>query len=299
MISNSGHDENGKYSGGLAGDQTGKEWQIQEWYPRPWTVVLRHPDPEVRKRIAQKAREAANNDFIGYDQGDRYSYWRELKKVGYQPPMIKSACEADCSAGVAANVKAVGYELDYETLQGVSIYSYTGNLRKNLEKAGFKALTDSKYLTSPDYLLEGDILLYEGHHVATNLDDGSAQIVWYESAIETTGLTTTSELIVRKSPSTESSIVTTVKAGTEIFPKGKAKFNGKWWVKYSDLGWMSMSYLRGWIKENNRWWYLLGEGKYDYYKSIVVNIDGDIYAFDQDGWMITADRISSSGAICG
>lgn len=27
MISNCGHDERGKYSGGKAGDQTGTEWQ--------------------------------------------------------------------------------------------------------------------------------------------------------------------------------------------------------------------------------------------------------------------------------
>ena len=41
MISNSGSDENGKYSGGQAGDQTGKEWQIRSWYNRPWNYVLR------------------------------------------------------------------------------------------------------------------------------------------------------------------------------------------------------------------------------------------------------------------
>lgn len=34
-------------------------------------------------------------------------------------------------------------------------------------------LTASKYLTSDAYLLPGDILLYEGHHTATNLDTGS------------------------------------------------------------------------------------------------------------------------------
>ena len=28
MISNCGHDENGRYSGGKAGDQTGTEWQV-------------------------------------------------------------------------------------------------------------------------------------------------------------------------------------------------------------------------------------------------------------------------------
>ena len=43
MISNCGHDERGKYSGGKAGDQTGTEWQVINWYNRPWKCVLRHP----------------------------------------------------------------------------------------------------------------------------------------------------------------------------------------------------------------------------------------------------------------
>ena len=34
-------------------------------------------------------------------------------------------------------------------------------------------LTASKYLTSDAYLLEGDIILNDSHHVATNLTDGS------------------------------------------------------------------------------------------------------------------------------
>lgn len=42
LISNSGHDENGKYSGGKAGDQTGTEWALIPWYNRPWKCVLRH-----------------------------------------------------------------------------------------------------------------------------------------------------------------------------------------------------------------------------------------------------------------
>ena len=53
MISNCGHDERGKYSGGKAGDQTGTEWQVINWYNRPWKCVLRHPNAATRKLIAQ------------------------------------------------------------------------------------------------------------------------------------------------------------------------------------------------------------------------------------------------------
>lgn len=173
MISNCGHDERGKYSGGAAGDQHGDEWAIIPWYNRPWGVVLRHPDRAVGNLLAELARKAAKNDLIGYDQNQRTTYWQHLKASNYDPAQITVACEADCSSGVAANVKAAGHRLGRKELQNVSADCYTGNLRATLKAAGFQVLTASKYLNSPDYLLPGDILLYEGHHTATNLDAGS------------------------------------------------------------------------------------------------------------------------------
>ena len=171
MISNSGHDENGKYSGGRAGDQTGKEWAIIGWYNRPWKCVIRHPDAKVREKIASLSEKAAKNDNIGYDQGQRVSYWDELVKAKYNPAAIKTKCEADCSSGVMANVKAAGYLLDNAKLKAVSITS-THYMREMLRKAGFEILTGSKYLASDKYLLRGDILLNDGHHTATNLTNG-------------------------------------------------------------------------------------------------------------------------------
>ena len=173
MISNCGHDENGKYSGGAAGDQTGAEWEIRTWYNRPWNCVLRHPDRNVGNMLADLARKAAQNNLVGYDQNQRGTYWQHLKASNYDPAQITIKCEADCSSGVAANVKAAGYRLGIKALQNVSADCYTGNLRAALKNAGFEVLTDSKYLTSDAYLLPGDILLYEGHHTATNLDTGS------------------------------------------------------------------------------------------------------------------------------
>lgn len=172
ILSNNGHDEYGRYVGGKAGDQTGTEWQIVPWYSRPWKYVFRHPDKRVRQLIADKARAAARNNCIGYDQGQRYTFWEQLEKVGYDPAKIMFPCEADCSSGVAAIVKAVGYDLNLDRLKAVSIYCYTGNLRAALATAGFEVLTESKYLISDQHLRAGDILLLEGAHTAINLDDG-------------------------------------------------------------------------------------------------------------------------------
>lgn len=172
-ISNSGSDENGAYRGGKAGDQTGKEWQLRSWYKRPWTHVLRYPDQNVGTLIAQLSIDAALNDKIGYDQGQRDTYWKQLKKVGYYPAKITIACEEDCTAGVNANVHAAGYLLGIKALQDIPASGIRStNMRKNFKAAGFKVLTDSKYLTSGKYLLPGDILLYENHHAAANVTVG-------------------------------------------------------------------------------------------------------------------------------
>lgn len=174
MISNCGHDENGKYYGGRAGDQTGGEWEIREWYNRPWNYVLRHPDAKVRTEIALLAERAAKNNLIGYDQDQRYTFWQKLRVSNYDPAQITVSCETDCSAGVLAIVKSVGYRLNLNKLQEVDSDGYTGNMRSLLKTAGFDVLTDSKYLTSDSYLLVGDILLYEGHHTAINLTGGAS-----------------------------------------------------------------------------------------------------------------------------
>ena len=172
MISNSGHDEHGNYHGGKAGDQGG-EWIIQKWYSRPWNCVLRYPNEAVRKKIAELGRKAAENNHIGYDQYQRLTYWTQLQKANYDPSKIKTDCEADCSAGVIANVMACGYIYNIGALKNLSA-TYTGNMRSSFQAAGFQVLTDKKYLTSDKYLLAGDVLLNDKHHTATNLDDGSA-----------------------------------------------------------------------------------------------------------------------------
>lgn len=177
-ISNCGHDERGRYAGGKAGDQTGTEYQIMNWYSRPWLCVLRFNDTKIATMIADMATKAAQNNLIGYDQGtagnsnDRYSFWRHLKASNYDPAQITVACESDCSASTAAIVKGAGYRLNNARLKAVSIYLTTRNMRAAMKIAGAKVLTDRKYLTSGDYLKAGDILLNDNHHVAIAVTTG-------------------------------------------------------------------------------------------------------------------------------
>lgn len=178
-ISNCGHDERGRYAGGKAGDQTGTEYQIMNWYSRPWLCVLRFNDAKIAAMIADMATKAAQNNLIGYDQGtagnsnDRYSFWQHLKASNYDPAQITVACESDCSASTAAIVKGAGYRLNNARLKAVSIYLTTRNMRAAMKIAGAKVLTDRKYLTSGNYLKAGDILLNGNHHVAIAVTTGA------------------------------------------------------------------------------------------------------------------------------
>lgn len=173
-IANSGKDENGKYSGGKAGDQTTHEWEIRSWYNRPWNCVLRHPDQAVREDIALLAEHGAANDLIGYDQSQRNTFSVQLFKTkNYDPKEIKTACEADCSSGVLTVVKAVGYRKKLDKLKAINQNGTTHSMRSQLRGVGFEVLTEKKYLESDDYLVRGDILLSDAHHTAINLTKGA------------------------------------------------------------------------------------------------------------------------------
>jgi uncharacterized protein YgiM (DUF1202 family) len=224
-ISNSGHDENNKYKGGSAGDQTGEEWYLRSWYNRPWNCVLRYEkDANVGQKLAELGCAAALNDNIGYDQNERYTYWTQLQKVNYDPSKITVKCESDCSAGVIANTKAVGYLLGISALKNISA-TYTGDMRSAYKAAGFTVLTDSKYLTGTSYLLPGDILLNDSAHTATNITKGSnASTSTTTTTVENTSYvgkgigtaTAQTEMNIRAQANTSSLVVGTISKGTKV-----------------------------------------------------------------------------------
>lgn len=265
-IANSGKDENSGTQGGRAGDQTGHEAEVRKWYNRPWTVVLRYPDQAVADRLADLSIAMCLNDKIGYDQSERTSYWAALKKAGYDPSKITTACEEDCTAGVSANVRAAGYIFGIKALENVPICS-SRNMRQEFIRAGFVALTASKYLTSPDFLLPGDILLYESHHAACNLTVGSkVREQWnpegYASQHKQDGLEppveeippyelpavviTGSSVFVRKGPSTDYGSLGVVHQNDRLHYFGyTCPDNGWFLVEFEkQTGWVSGRYGR-------------------------------------------------------
>ena len=166
MIGHASSDERGKYNGGQAGDQNGKEVCIRDLYNRPWNKVVRPKSAYVAADMVRAMRDACYNDNIGYDQYQRTSLYTQAKETGWDLGSITVPCETDCSALIAVCVNAAGV--------AVSKDIYTGNMVKALKATGqFDILADGKYLSSDQYLQAGDVLVYEGHHTAMALQYGA------------------------------------------------------------------------------------------------------------------------------
>lgn len=143
-------DEKGNLKNGNAGDQTGKEVLIQDYY-KDFEYVAR---PKEKADVIAKAMEdCCKNDFIGYDQNERLTLYQEAKKVKFVISNIKTKCETDCSATVRTCLKVAGITVP-STFR-------TKNMKDNLEKTEkfdifkFKKVSDLK---------RGDILWTPSSH---------------------------------------------------------------------------------------------------------------------------------------
>ena len=146
-------DENNKLKNGKAGDQTGKEVLISNWYlhSKGW-VVLRPKSPAMAERIAQAMEMACKNPHIGYDQNNRYSLYNEVKNKGFNPSKTTKSVETVCSDLVRICI-AYAYG---EDITGAMLTSYLPSV---LVKTGkFTKYTSAKYCKSSDYLKRGDIV---------------------------------------------------------------------------------------------------------------------------------------------
>lgn len=168
IIGSARHDENGKYSGGKAGDQTKTEVSTQTYYNhnKGW-YVYRANSETVRTKLSEAMLRACNNENIGYSQSDRYS----LEKYG---TATEVACNTDCSELVRVCVKeATGADIGVVTTATIGAKLEKTKLFTKLGKIGVQL--------SKDKLFTGDILCTctKGHVVIVvqGADDGRETIV--------------------------------------------------------------------------------------------------------------------------
>nr|WP_298054325.1 cell surface protein [uncultured Lachnoanaerobaculum sp.] len=233
-IGQASRDERGRYSGGMAGNQDGREVLIREWYNRPWNKVLRARNSNIAEKIATAMEKACKNNNIGYDQNQRMTLYSLAKANGWRIEDIKTPCETDCSALVSVCVNAAGIRVSGDI--------YTGNEASALLRTGeFELLTAPKYLLSYEYLRRGDILLYEFHHTAIALQDG------------------------RKAEKSRTAQVE-YPLGWNVDKDGQwwyadtphSRIAGRWayidgrWYVFDQKGYM----IKGWFKQGDDWYYM-------------------------------------------
>ncbi|MCH5271880.1 MAG: peptidoglycan-binding protein [Lachnospiraceae bacterium] len=159
--------ENGRISGGAAGDQTGSEVSTQNWYlhSKGW-ILLRARDSAIREKMAHNMESICRNDNIGYCQDHRSTLTSAAKPYGYDASKVSKKVEVDCSEAVRNCVLYAGITVgSFNTANEVNILMTTG---------AFEKLTADKYCKSSDYLLRGDVLVTKNKgHTVVVLDNGA------------------------------------------------------------------------------------------------------------------------------
>lgn len=246
MIGSASKDENGRYVNGQAGDQTGKEVYILNWYNQSWNIVLRPKTDALAEKIAQQCEAGCANNNIGYSQTARNTIYIEAQKVGLDLAKISTPCNCDCSSFVGTVCVCAGLPAKYFYSGNMPV---TSTMRSCCMNTGeFIMLTGTQYTKQKDYLKRGDILLNESQHVVIVLADGNK--------VEKTSNQTipsipegfpykvkimAQSLNVRKSP-TESSAVTAQVRHGYIFTIVDEKEG--WGKLKSGAGWINLSYTQ-------------------------------------------------------
>lgn len=153
--------ENGSING-RPGDQTGGEVCVRDMYDRGWSYVARPNDAALAVDIQTRAREAAENENIGYGQADRYGlfdYVDEFAPVTLDDVDIPVNC--DCSSLITAVLAICDIYVPREMWTGVEVGMLQRTKRFEIKKYD----RDMK-------LLGGDILIADGHTaICVNISD--------------------------------------------------------------------------------------------------------------------------------
>ncbi len=167
-----GLDENGTtgWNGkAKAGDQTGMEVRVDNWYYFGQTCVFRWKDRKKAKEFSKVIEALCNNENVGYDQSERYTLNDWLKTHAYDYKALNTPVECDCSALVLSAINVV------EGKQAVSGGTTTATMEKELDKTNlFEKHKTDNYLVTPCELLEGDLVNAPNNHIIAVLEDCEA-----------------------------------------------------------------------------------------------------------------------------
>ena len=168
-------DENGRITGGKAGDQTGGEVSTQNWYnhSKGWRV-LRPKNSAIAEKMAQGMQAACDNKHIGYNQNERNTLYAAAKLCGFDPAKVTKDVNTDCSALVRVCCAFAGVSVsDFNTANEANVLLASG---------AFVEMGDNTDTSA--YLKRGDVLVTRTKgHTAIVLSNGSKATVAIDAAV--------------------------------------------------------------------------------------------------------------------
>ena len=174
MIVHASIDENKKAKNGNAGDQTGKEVCTRAWYSKPWDYALRFKHDKTAKKVAKIAVKLANSNLVGYDQNQRNTLYKALKKYDFDVnAYIKSGekTETDCSAFLYACWCCL-----VPAMRSDSNAPTTSTMKSFYQKHDFEVITDKSRLTSDSWSKEGVMWVKRGSHVVMQASNTAPEV---------------------------------------------------------------------------------------------------------------------------
>ena len=209
-----------KSKNGVAGDQTGNEVSITEWYNAPWLAVYRPTNKIIAERIALFVEKACANDNIGYSQNDRLSLYHACLVAEFHVEYINRGVNCDCSSLVACACINAGLAVspDMTTAVEESVLMSTNT---------FEKLTQRQYIQSYDYLKRGDILWKNGH-TAVVLNNGDKATIKETKVVNSNypcsykdyevagSYITNTECNMRQFPSLDGAVMAILGKGTKV-----------------------------------------------------------------------------------
>lgn len=226
------------------------------------------------------------------------------------------------NAGVndSGNGKTTGTEVwVYNT--NSKAYTYADSTCKAIAALGYKnrgvktstGLYVLKHSNSPAMLIEccfvddkDDFNLYNVNKMASAIvkgitgksvsdsSNGASTSVGKEIAIGNNWLTITKDKLPLYTEAGSTKVNKTADKNTRIKCFARKRVNGVCYFHCGD-GWADGRYLTGWVKESNKWWYLL-EG-YKYPTNKWMEIDGKKYYFDTNGYMLADTLVRVDGNV--
>ena len=279
-------------------------------------ITLCHP--RLQKLIAQLTSECANAG-LPIKIGESFRSVTEQDALYAQGRTQPGSIVTNARGSSYSSQHQWGIAADFYRADGKGAYNESGDYFKKVgelaKKLGlgwggdWKSIVDKPHVYLPDWgsgtgILKQKYGTFENFKKTWVMDGGTVTEQPGTPQVSVSDLKEVKSGIHGLRVTASSLIIRTAPKGTDtgkrytkdqrVQPINKCFADGDPWIQTAD-GWISGKYLEGWLLQDGSWWYLLSG--YTYHHDTVYLIDGQAYAFDSDGWMITADRIAEDGHI--